>query len=195
MYFKKTPLLIQKLFPEALWSSKSDSKLRWTFDDGPHPESTPAILDFLKENNITATFFCLGKNVERYPDLYKRIIAAGHQVGNHGYEHISGWNSSLEVYLANIDKASEFIDSDLFRPAYGRMTWHQYRSITQLSQKQIVMWSDMPGDFESKLSAEKLSNRMNRTTHENSIIVLHDEPQAFDKFRRAWSLKPLDSWN
>ncbi len=195
MYLKKTPVLFRKLFPEAVWSSQGDSKLRWTFDDGPHPDSTLDILEFLKENNITATFFCLGKNVEQYPELYKQILAAGHQVGNHGYEHISGWNSSLNSYLTNIKKASEIIDSDLFRPAYGRMTWKQYKSVTRLARKQIVMWSDMPGDFETKLSPQRLSKRMHSTTDENSIIVLHDNPQAFEKFRSAWSIKPLDSWN
>lgn len=189
MYFARTPKLFHKLYPAAIWSSLHDSRLQWTFDDGPDPESTPALLAFLKEKNIKATFFCLGAKVIKYPNLYLRIIESGHQVGNHGYNHISGWSNSLKSYLHNIEKAQQVIDSKLFRPAYGRMTWRQYTAINKDLGMNIVLWNNMPGDFDKKITAPKLANRLQKITDVNSITVLHDHPIAFAKLQKAWSKK------
>lgn len=194
MYFSKTPSFLQKLYPRAIWSSANDAKLQWTFDDGPHPKSTLAILDFLEEHKIKATFFCLGTNVRKYPDLYQKILDAGHQVGNHGFQHISGWSTSLNSYIENIKEAQCLIDSNLFRPAYGRMTRKQNSAIHSHLKMDVVLWSLMPGDFDNKLSREKLADRLERLGDKNSITVLHDEPQAFQRFLRAWSKKE-DVWN
>jgi len=186
MYFSQIPALFKKVYPQAIWSSRNDPKLKWTFDDGPHPGSTPALLKFLKSKKITATFFCLGKQVEKHPELFRKILSEGHQVGNHGYHHLSGWNTSSEDYLNNIIQAQEIIDSNLFRPAYGRMTWKQYQLVRKSLGLDIIMWSNMPGDFDRSISSEKLAQRLQNIPKKNSLTVLHDEPKALDRLLKAW---------
>lgn len=181
MYLVKVPTLIQKLFPEVVWTCTHDQALHLTFDDGPDPESTPRILALLDQLNLQATFFCLGERIEKYPQLYADIIEAGHQIGHHGYRHLSGWNTSLSDYLENADKSKRLTHSDLYRPPYGRMTYEQYKHIKQ--ENTIVAWSLMPGDFDTKVQEARLSQRFTQK-EPTSIVVLHDTPTSFHRMKR-----------
>ncbi len=117
-----TPIIIQKLFPGVIWRiPNSENKVFLTFDDGPDPEGTPRILDILAKYDAKATFFCLGRQVEKYPTLFERILKEGHAVGNHTYSHLNGWTTANEKYFEDIERANEIIGSKLFRPPYGRI--------------------------------------------------------------------------
>ena len=130
LYLVKTPWILKKIYPGCTWNIKTDEKILYlTFDDGPHPEATPFVLDELKKYNAKATFFCIGKNVEQHFDIYKRVIEERHAVGNHTYNHINGWKAKDEIYLDDIAKAKKIIDSSLFRPPYGRITKFQLRNL------------------------------------------------------------------
>ena len=123
MYFIKTPAWLRIVYPECLWKVKSKEKILYlTFDDGPHPDATPFVLEQLKKYNAHATFFCIGKNVDQYFNVYKELIDCDHSIGNHTYDHLNGWKTKDAIYLENIFKAKKIIDSNLFRPAYGRIT-------------------------------------------------------------------------
>lgn len=183
MYFKKTPSLVIKLFPSICWDCKSDQRLKLSFDDGPYPDSTPIILAKLKALNIKASFFCLGKQVKKYPDLYQRIIEDGHLAGNHGHEHISGWSTNKSDYLENIMMASNYISSEYYRPPYGRMTTGQLAQVKK--SYKVVMWGLMPGDFDKDVTKEKLVHSINTSLTKDSIVVLHDRPDTIEKVSYA----------
>ena len=113
------------------WDIETNEKIIYlTFDDGPHPADTPFVLDELKKYNAKATFFCIGKNVVALPDIYKRILEEGHTVGNHTYNHLNGWKTKDDIYLNDIAEAANYIDSDLFRPPYGRIRCFQAKNIS-----------------------------------------------------------------
>src|SRR3954468_7630773 len=112
LYLVKTPWILKKLYPSCIWNIKTDEKVLYlTFDDGPHPEATPFVLEELQKHNAKATFFCIGKNVEEHTDIYLKIISEGHAVGNHSYNHVNGWKTKDEKYLDDIFSAKKIIDS------------------------------------------------------------------------------------
>lgn len=168
-----TPKIIQSLFPSIVWRiSNSGNEVFLTFDDGPDPEATPRVLDILGEHNAKATFFCLGKQVEKYPALFDRIKKEGHAIGNHTYSHLSGWTTGNKEYFADIDRADETIGSKLFRPPYGRIRLSQLKVLRE--QYKIIMWDVMSGDFNLRLGAvDCLKNIENHATS-GSILLLHD---------------------
>lgn len=182
-YFVKTPWWLKRIYPSYRWSIDTKEKLVYlTFDDGPHPEATPFVLDELKKYNAKATFFCIGENVEAHPDIYKRIIGEGHRTGNHTQDHLNGWKTDTDTYLANISKAAKRIDSNLFRPPYGRI---KVRQAKRLKDYQIIMWDVLSGDFDESLSKEKcLANVISRSGP-GSIIVFHDSEKAFTCLKYA----------
>ena len=147
-----------------------------TFDDGPHPESTPRILELLAKHNAQATFFCLGRNVEKHPTLYDSILAAGHAVGNHTWSHPNGWTTSTRSYIADVDHAAAIISSNLFRPPYGRITPGQYRQLKK--RYNIIMWTRMFADYRPGFdpAAENLSG-----VRPGDILVIHDSPKSAEK--------------
>jgi len=179
MYFKKVPSFFPKLFNKAIWQLSSDNQVYLTFDDGPHPESTPHLLSLLDKLQIKANFFCLGSHAELYPELVKDIIRRGHVIGHHGYKHISGWKTSTSEYLKNIDKSIPYIDSTLFRPPYGRLSLNQYRHLSSLYT--IIMWTIMPGDFEKSISTATILKNLKKNTEGGAIITLHDTVSAWEK--------------
>ena len=196
MYLKVIPSFIQALYPKAIWNSHDRPLLKWTFDDGPHPKSTPQLLDLLDLHNIKATFFCLGKNVKLYPHLLDAIIARGHALGNHGFEHLSGWKTTTQDYLDNVTKAGEFIESDLYRPPYGRITRAQYQRIIDDLKMNIVFWNLMPGDFDKKVSDNDIITFLANKKVDNQLIVLHDHPDCLSKIKAALSyLSPIRTEN
>src|SRR5439155_11548253 len=131
-YFVKTPWWLKKIYSSYIWSiSTKEKNLYLTFDDGPHPEITPFVLKELKKHGALATFFCIGKNVLAYPDVYKQILDEGHGVGNHTQNHLNGWKTENDVYLKDIAEAANYIDSNLFRPPYGKISLFHARNLSK----------------------------------------------------------------
>lgn len=140
-------------YPDAIFRMRTKEKLLClTFDDGPDPDSTPKILEIINRYHINALFFCNGRSAEKYPDLIKQIKEEGHLVGNHGYSHLNGWNTSLKRYIADIENADSFTSSDLFRPPYGRLRLIQYLKLRR--KYKIVFWDIMPYDFDKSFGVE-----------------------------------------
>ncbi len=181
MYLVKTPLFAQWLFKKLVWRIVNTEKVFLTFDDGPVPEATPWVLDVLKDEGIKATFFCVGENVVKHPDIYQRIINEGHSIGNHTFNHLNAWKTDSETYLSNIDKASEIIETKLFRPPYGKLSPSLSKKLEE--DYDIIMWDVLSGDFDSNISAEKCLNNVTKNAKEGSIIVFHDSIKAIDKLK------------
>ena len=187
LYFVRTPVWLQKLFPNRIWEMNPlEKKVYISFDDGPHPLHTPFVLNQLKRYNAKATFFCIGNNVVKYPEVYKQIIEEGHQVGNHTFNHLNGKKTNNTIYIENISEAAKYIDSNLFRPPYGRIKSFQAKIITQLNKPyKIIMWTVLSGDFDPKISAQRcLENVLFKTTA-GSIVVFHDSEKASEKMMYA----------
>lgn len=164
---------IRVLFPDAVFRpAVSGKELFLTFDDGPDPVSTPAILNILGRYNVKAAFFCTGKEALKYPGLMSAIRSEGHLTGNHGYRHLDGWKTNTEVYLRNIREASGYTSASLMRPPYGRIRLRQYRELS--AEFTIVFWDLMPYDFDKRLSPAKILEIMKRKVRSGSVIVLHD---------------------
>ncbi len=169
------PFPARFIYPDALFRmTGSENKLFLTFDDGPDPSSTPAILDILKARNVKATFFCTGEKVLKYPGLFARIAAEGHTIGNHGYSHLNGLSTSVRTYCSDIMKGKAVTHSNLFRPPYGRIRRRQYKILER--SMRVVFWDIMPYDFDRKLDPEASLSILRRRLHPGSVIVLHDSP-------------------
>jgi peptidoglycan/xylan/chitin deacetylase (PgdA/CDA1 family) len=153
-----------------------------TFDDGPHPETTPWLLDTLKSHNAKATFFCLGKNVEKFPALFQEIKAQGHTVGSHTFSHLSGWKSSTAAYIGEVEKGAAVIHSKLFRPPYGRIRPAQYKALINNHYK-VVMWSVMAYDFDASLNSFERLEKVKSLTGDGAVVVFHDSPKAFPQLK------------
>lgn len=192
-YFVKTPWLLKKLYPHCTWHVSTREKILYlTFDDGPHPVATPFVLDTLKEYRAKATFFCIGKNVVEHPAIYRRILEEGHRTANHTHNHLNGWKVKNDQYIHNILEAAKHIDSNLYRPPYGRITRFQVKLLTGIEAYKgsdrsfkIIMWDVLSGDFDTKLSAENCSLNVINKTKPGSIIVFHDSEKAFPRMQKA----------
>ncbi len=184
-YPVKTPRWVKKLFNSSTWDMpKSGRTIYLTFDDGPHPVITPFVLDELKKYNARATFFCIGKNVEDNPIVYSRILEEGHAVGNHTYNHLDGWKTGSVKYLEDVSKAKQLIDSNLFRPPYGRITIKQRKGLPALGKPlKIIMWSVLSGDFDNSITPEKCCSNVIKNTRNGSVIVFHDSEKAMERMR------------
>lgn len=184
-YLVKTPALLKKLYPECLWNVKTNENIIYlTFDDGPTPDVTNYVLDELKKYNAKATFFCIGKNVNDHFDIYKRVIAEGHKPGNHTFNHLNGRKTDDRKYLADIKQAANIIDSEYFRPPYGRITKFQLKALQGENFKlKTVMWSVLSGDFDIKISPENCYLNVVRNVKAGSIIVFHDSLKAFPRLQ------------
>ncbi len=185
-YFTKTPWLVEKMFPEYVWHvPETDKKIFLSFDDGPHPVATNFVLDTLARFNAKATFFCVGKQVQQYPDIYSRILAEGHITGNHTQDHLNGSKVSDRAYFKSVGDARKFIDSKFFRPPYGRITSFQARQLIDKLDYKIIMWSVLSGDFDLKISQEQCLNNVLQKTGKGSIVVFHDSEKAFKRMSFA----------
>jgi peptidoglycan/xylan/chitin deacetylase (PgdA/CDA1 family) len=179
MYLVKTQWWLRKLYaPGLTWKIQTKrNELFLTFDDGPHPTITPFVLQCLKKYNAKATFFCIGNNVKQYPDVYQQILDEGHSVGNHTNNHLNGWKTGDIIYLKNIILAGQLIESNLFRPPYGRISKSQVKELSPVFD--IIMWDVLSGDFDLKLSPQKCLKNVVNNASKGSVIVFHDSEKAF----------------
>ena len=184
-YWIKTSLLIKKLFSKYVWDiPNTENKIYLTFDDGPTPEITEWVLQELKKYNAKATFFCIGNNIEKHPEIFLKVIAEGHSIGNHTFNHLNGWKTSTEEYLTNFKRCETEIyklktaDCHLFRPPYGKIKFSQAEKLRQLGYK-IIMWDVLSADFDISISKERCLENATKKVTSGSIIVFHDSVKAF----------------
>jgi peptidoglycan/xylan/chitin deacetylase (PgdA/CDA1 family) len=189
-YIAKTPNWVKKLFSTSIWNIAKAQKLIFlTFDDGPHPLITPFVLDELKKYNALATFFCIGKNVVDNPLIFNRILNENHAVGNHTHDHLNGWKTPNRKYLDNVNEASRHIDSNLFRPPYGRITSSQHKQLRSLEKPfKIIMWSVLSGDFDVNITPEQCCKNVLKNAESGSVIVFHDSEKAFERLKHTLPL-------
>jgi len=177
MLIAKTPPFLARVFRSLTWDLPAAEKTVYlTFDDGPTPEVTEWVLEQLDAYGAKATFFCLGCNVKKQPEIFKKIGAAGHAVGNHSYSHMKGFRSSVSRYVADVDRASELIDSKLFRPPYGRILPGQVRKLRE--RYRIIMWSVLSVDYDRKVNGRQVVRNVLENVRPGSIIVFHDSVKA-----------------
>lgn len=184
MYLSKTPRLVQNLLPSYTWHIPTTEKVIFlTFDDGPIPEATPWVLDTLSDYGAKATFFCVGDNVRKHPAIFQQILAEGHAVGNHTFNHLKGWKTNTSDYLENVERCAEMVSSPLFRPPYGTLKPSQTRQLK--SQYKIVMWDVLSGDFDPKISPEQCLQNVLDNIQPGSIVLFHDSLKAETRMRFA----------
>ena len=184
-YIIKTPTIVQRLFSSYRWRFSSVPKeIYLTFDDGPTLEVTNFVLEELKKHQAKATFFCIGKNVKKHQNIYHKIQEEGHSVGNHTFNHLNGLLTKNTRYIENIQQASAYIVSKLFRPPYGRLKSSQARLLQQEGYE-IVMWDVLSGDFDKSIPPEKCLENVLKNTTNGSIIVMHDSEKSKDKIYYA----------
>lgn len=174
------PKFIKRIFPDLIWNLADrveGKKIFLTFDDGPTPEITDWVLNCLKEEGIKATFFCLGKNVEQHPDIFQRIIEAGHAAGNHSYSHQKGWSMPTGRYVEDIDLADSFIKSNLVRPPYGRIRPRQAYRLAE--RYKLIMWDLISLDYSRYCSPTRCFDNVMKNSRHGSIVVFHDSQKAF----------------
>lgn len=190
----KYPAILKCFYPERISHIKDEHSIYLTFDDGPIPEVTPWVLKILKDFDAKATFFCIGENVQKHPEIFRQILAEGHSIGNHTFNHLNGWKTSSEIYLENIRKTAieiqknqfpkaenckpEILDLKIFRPPFGKIKNRQARKIVKLGYK-IVMWDVVSGDYNENYSAETCKNNVLKNARPGSTIVFHDSQKAF----------------
>ncbi|MBN1791910.1 MAG: polysaccharide deacetylase family protein [Bacteroidales bacterium] len=180
MNFVRIPRLLKRTFPEITWEIQDTApSLYLTFDDGPTPGITTSVLEVLAKFRAKATFFCIGRNVERHPDIYRQILEAGHATGNHTYSHLKGWYTPNREYFEDISLAAQFIRSSLYRPAYGMITPSQLRHLKKLYR--IVMWDIMSYDFALNTTPENCLRNAMRYAGPGSVVVFHDSLKASEK--------------
>lgn len=184
MFIEQPSLWLRWIYPDALWRMDKREKVVYlTFDDGPIPEVTPFVLDILDRYNIKATFFMVGDNVRKYPEIFEMVKSRGHRVGNHTFNHIGGFLHSIRGYLNNVEKADGYIHSNLIRPPYGWMKWEQYFFLRR--HYQLVMWDLVTRDYSCHLNADDVFNNVRRYARNGSIITFHDSLKSIDKLRTA----------
>jgi len=179
-----TPKLIKNLFPNLVWELPAKEKVIYlTFDDGPTPEITPWTLNILKQYNAKATFFCIGKNVEKHPEIFSKIVSEGHTIGNHTYNHLKGWKTNNKDYIDNVIQTQQVFENhqsaivNLFRPPYGQIKPKQIKALSLLGYK-IIMWSVLSVDWDKAISKEKCLENVINNTSSGSIVVFHDSKKA-----------------
>ncbi len=183
-YIPTTPKVVRSLRRKLIWRIPTDrQELFLTFDDGPTPEVTPFVLDQLREYGAKGTFFCIGAKVRKYPELYRRILEEGHAVGNHTDQHLNGKKITEKQYFRSISACSEVVESNLFRPPYGRLTRSQSKALQEWFH--IIMWDVLSADFDQRLSGQKCAAHVTDNVKPGSIVVFHDSEKAWDRLKVA----------
>ena len=197
MYSVRPNVFLRSLYPSAIWRIPGKEKQVFlTFDDGPIPEVTPWVLSTLQEYSAKATFFCIGANIEKHPDIFRQIISEGHSIGNHTYDHLNGWKTKTKDYIENIEQCKNAISKihqpltinsartivqpgghqPCFRPPYGKMKLSQYSLLA--THYSVIMWDVLSGDFDQTISEEKCLKNVLTKTRQGSIVVFHDSLKA-----------------
>ncbi len=206
-YQVRTRWWLRRLLPKGLvWDMPAEQEpvVYLTFDDGPNPKATTYVLEQLERYDAKATFFCVGENVTRHPEVYNEVLAKGHATANHTFNHLNGWKTADDVYITNIEKAAGHISSRLFRPPYGRIKRSVARQMMQAEPKwKIVMWSVLSGDFDKSITPEQCAHNVTNNIKPGSIVLFHDSEKAWDRMQYAlpivleyckqqnWKLKTL----
>ena len=190
-FWVKTNYFIKKIFPNYVWDIPNhENKVFLTFDDGPIPEITEWTLEQLKKYDAKATFFCIGNNIEKYPEIFNNIITQGHALGNHTFNHLNGWKNSTEDYIENVKLCQSQITNpksqilNLFRPPYGKIKPSQSRILRKLGYK-IIMWDILSYDFDQTITPEKCLDNVLKNLVNGSIIVFHDNVKAEQNLKYA----------
>jgi peptidoglycan/xylan/chitin deacetylase (PgdA/CDA1 family) len=195
MYPIRTPSFLKLLYPNLLWNAKGDDRSIFvTFDDGPIPIVTPFVLKILKQYDAKATFFCIGDNVRKHPDVFEEVKNAGHAIGNHTFNHLNGWKTDSRTYVDNFLKADELIGSKLFRPPYGRIKRSQAKLLLQAKPGiEIVMWNVLSADFDVNISPEKCLQNVLKNVRGGDIVLFHDSLKAKERMQYALP-RALEYW-
>lgn len=219
-FLTKTPYLLKKFYPNQLiWNkTRAEKVIYLTFDDGPIPIVTPWVIKTLKNFNAKATFFCIGDNIAKHPEIFKQLKAEGHAVGNHTFNHLKGWKTDDDTYISNVFKCQQLTRTHLFRPPYGRIKKSQIKRLSKeysvLSNKdtpvnqddlefsnsvahgsplEIIMWDVLSGDFDASLSPERCLKKVLKHTQNGSIVVFHDSLKAWDRLEFVLP-RVLEAW-
>ena len=187
MFIEQPAVWLRWLYPRATW--RMDRHVRavyLTFDDGPIPEATPFILQTLAQFDVKTTFFMVGDNVRKHPDVFRQVVEAGHRIGNHTFNHMGGFRHTVATYSANAQKADELLHTDLFRPPHGWMRPDQYFWLGR--KYRIVMWDLVTRDYSKWMTAEEVLNNVKRYARNGSIITFHDSLRSIDKLHYALPL-------
>lgn len=192
MFIEQIPNILRLLYRRALWRGDKNEKVIYlTIDDGPTTLNTEWILDLLDKHGVKATFFCIGRNVEAHPELYNMILERGHKTGLHGYDHKRGLYSDTDAFYADIEHASQFVKSNLFRPPHGNISPRQLR---ELSKKYtVVLWDVITRDYNRDLSGDDVLDIALRYSRNGSIVVFHDSEKAMNNMRYALP-KAIEYW-
>ncbi len=197
-FWVKTNYVIKKVFRNYIWEIPNSGKQVFlTFDDGPTPEITDWTLEQLKRYDAKATFFCIGDNIEKHPEIFQKVINEGHSIGNHTFNHLKGWETANEAYIQNVAKCSAALDlqiknngqpatgnQQLFRPPYGKIKPSQSVVLRKLGYK-IIMWDIVSYDFSKDTSPEKCLDNVLKNVQAGSIIVFHDSLKAEQNLKYA----------
>lgn len=184
MYLNKTPDVFKPMYKDLVWDIPTQkNEVFISFDDGPIPQATPYALDVLKEHDALATFFCIGDNVIKHPDIFQRVIDEGHQIGNHSLNHLNGWKYNDYSYIKNVLECAKVVPSKLFRPPYGKIKRSQSAALRK--RFSIIMWDVISGDFDRKVTKEKCVRNVVDNAVAGSIIVFHDSYKAYEKMAYA----------
>lgn len=186
MYFVKTPFYLKTVYPSLIWDIKKKNTLYLTFDDGPIPVVTEEILNMLRSYNASATFFCIGENINQNKNIFENLKKDGHAIGNHTYHHLNGWKTDLDKYIEDVRLCDNEFSTPLFRPPYGRIGFQQIQQLKK--QYKIIMWDVLSGDFDVDADAAKCTKNVIENSVEGSIIVFHDSLKAKDRVLKSLPL-------
>lgn len=189
IFLHQTPSLLQAAFPKFSWKKSPVKKIiHLTFDDGPVLEATPLVLHYLREFDARATFFCVGENIIKYPEVFHQVLKEGHSVGNHTYHHLNGWRTSNHTFLNDVAKCQELLNphlgvetKPLMRPPYGRIKRKQWRAL--IKEYDVVMWDVLSGDFSEKIDTAICLKKTIKYTQNGSIVLFHDSLKTIHKLR------------
>lgn len=179
----RVPFLVQLLFKRRIWRGKDSNAIYLTFDDGPDVNTTPWVLALLKKENIKATFFCLGHNIERNPSLFNNIIQDGHAIGNHTYSHERGTTTKISAYIDSIRKTEALYSSKLFRPPYGRMSFSQVGKLVSMGKK-IIMWTWNSQDYKTSLEYSEIINTAEGIKGRD-ILLFHNSQKSEQNMKKS----------
>lgn len=183
-YLVSTPWWLKRAYPGLEWRKDVDDQAVYlTFDDGPHPEITPWVLEQLDRFGFRASFFLIGDNIRKYPDTYRQLEQSPHSLGSHTMKHLNGWKNSDEDYLRSFREGAALVNSDLFRPPYGRIRRRQARVISETHR--IIMWDVLSADFDVSLSADECIRNVVNNVRPGSIVVFHDSEKAWPRMEKA----------